>query len=226
MNSAIDIKFHAMIIELTLDYEYIGAHINEYIEAENLFDVFYFEDLEMIFKYVNMTPEIYNSIHKLANGKFDISKLFKKSSCTAKNLQDVISTLEIIKENMNVNLLNDSIIVLKNLNVFLSDPSILENSDERIRTGILGNIDEQERTRINEYLTLRANNKEKDLKIAQLTEMNNKTTEYLKIISEYDFYTDFDTVYNLFKELIEKDNTVILKIAINGGLTEHRGPGN
>ncbi|EAY09164.1 hypothetical protein TVAG_363790 [Trichomonas vaginalis G3] len=88
-----------------LNHEYIGSHIKDYIEADNLFSTFEVKDIESIMKFANLTPDEFNSLLAQSRSVISERKLYactRNANILISNLQDAISTLKSVQKYMNM----------------------------------------------------------------------------------------------------------------------------
>ncbi|EAX90945.1 hypothetical protein TVAG_002180 [Trichomonas vaginalis G3] len=82
---------------IVLNYEYIGSHIKDYIEADNLFSTFEVEDIKSIMKFPNLTPDDFNSLLVQSCSVISACELYtctRNANISINNIQDAISTLK------------------------------------------------------------------------------------------------------------------------------------
>ena len=64
---------------MNLNYEYIGAHISDYIDNETLFDIFDIGDIKTIMKYSKLTVDQYITLLKQSSSTINTKELY---TCT------------------------------------------------------------------------------------------------------------------------------------------------
>ena len=85
---------------MDLNFEYIGAHIDDYIKNENLFDTFEIDNIERIMKYSRLTTDQYNALLKHSHSTINSKKLYtctRKANVTIQNFKEAISILKSVK---------------------------------------------------------------------------------------------------------------------------------
>ena len=88
---------------ISLNFEYIGAHIDDYIRNENLFDTFDLEDIKTIMKYSKLTTTQFISLLKQSSPTISANKLYKctrNAKVTIQNIDEVFSILKSVKKYM------------------------------------------------------------------------------------------------------------------------------
>ncbi|EAX96440.1 hypothetical protein TVAG_284100 [Trichomonas vaginalis G3] len=106
------------------NFEYIGAHIKEYIEQGILFDTFEVEDIKAIMKYANLTPNDFDSLLQQSSIATTANKIYyctRQTNISIKNFQDAISTLNSIQKYMKMEILDNIIDTLNQTGRMLSD---------------------------------------------------------------------------------------------------------
>ncbi|EAX98029.1 hypothetical protein TVAG_275390 [Trichomonas vaginalis G3] len=92
---------------MDLNFEYIAAHIGDYIKNENFFDTFEIEDIKAIMKYSHLTADEYVSLLKQSHPTINASKLYtctRNVNVTIQNFEEVVSILKSVKKYMKFNI--------------------------------------------------------------------------------------------------------------------------
>ena len=100
-------------MEINLNFEYIGAHLIDYIENENFFDTFEIDDIRTIMKYSHLTADQFITLLKKAHSAINARKLYtctRKANVTIKNIEEAVSILKSVKKYMKFNILLVSLI--------------------------------------------------------------------------------------------------------------------
>ena len=91
---------------MDLNYEYIAAHISDYIENENFFDTIEIKDIEKIMKHSHLTVDQFNTLLKQSSSTISSRKLYtctRKAYVTIQNNEDILSILKSVKKCMKFN---------------------------------------------------------------------------------------------------------------------------
>ncbi|EAY22046.1 ankyrin repeat protein, putative [Trichomonas vaginalis G3] len=181
---------------ITLNFEYIGAHIDEYIRNENLFDTFDHEDIKTIMKYSKLTTTQFISLLKQSSPTINANKLYKctrNANVIIQNIDEVFSVLKSVKKYMKFNIF-DGII------------DFLEVNGNEVRKSAEGITKLQEQ---NQSIQIEQN---------QTQENINHSQYLLTKISSLKATNDFDSVYQFFEELSSQGNREIISKACEEGL--------
>lgn len=113
---------------ISLDFEYIAAHISDHIKEGNFFDLFEVEDIKKIMKTSKITSDDFVSLLKQSQPTINANELYnctRKAIVYVKNLQDVILVLQTVKTYMKIEIFNEMIDFLYN-----TEKEISENSEQ------------------------------------------------------------------------------------------------
>ncbi|EAY15739.1 ankyrin repeat protein, putative [Trichomonas vaginalis G3] len=181
---------------LTLDFKYIGAHIDDYIRNENLFDTFELEDIKKIMRYSKLTTTQFVSLLKQSSPTISANKLYKctrNANVTIQNIDDVFSVLKSVKEYLKFTIFDGIIDFLEVNNNETRNPiEEITKSQEQIQSFQI----EQNRTQDN----------------------INHSRDLLTKISSLKKSHNFDSVYQFFEELSSKGNREMISKACKEGL--------
>ena len=100
---------------MNLNYEYIAAHISDYIKSENFFDTFDIEDIKQIMKYSNLTSNQYITLLKQSSSAIKAKELYmctRNANVTIQNMEEIVSTLKSVKKYMKFNIFDGIIDIL------------------------------------------------------------------------------------------------------------------
>ncbi|EAY01499.1 hypothetical protein TVAG_107580 [Trichomonas vaginalis G3] len=161
---------------MNLDFEYIAAHISDYIKNENFFDTFEIGDIKTIMKYSQLTADQYVTLLKQSSSTIDAKALYvctRKTNVTIQNVEEIVSILNSLKKYMKFNIFDGIIDVLNQREKIISDFT----------------------TAINRFQNQ-----------SQTNENNNHSRDILTKIAELKNSNDFDSVYKFFDELSEQGN--------------------
>ena len=123
---------------ITQNFEYIAAHIEDYLEDGKLFHVFEPEDIKTILKLANLTSNNFIRLLEQSSTTFEASKLYEythDASVSINNFQDAISTLKSVRKYMDLRIFDGLIYFLDQKEkefVILENriQNLLENSRE------------------------------------------------------------------------------------------------
>ena len=172
--------------DINQNFEYIAAHISDYIANENLFDIFWIEDIKTIMKYSKLTSEQYITLLKQSRSTINAKELYictRKANVTIQNYEEVISILQSIKQYMKFNII-DSII------------DFLIHKDKEMRDS-----KEEIRKHQKELTSFQRQNKSNGSPNNQINENDSNSKEFLTKISEVKNLNDFESVYKFLDEL-------------------------
>ena len=122
---------------IVLNYEYIGSHIKDYIEADNLFSTFEVEDIESIMKFANLTPDEFNSLLAQSHSVISACELYactRNANVSINNLQDAVSTLKSVQKYMKMRVFEGIIVFLEQLQ---KDQSITAHKIEKLQADLI-----------------------------------------------------------------------------------------
>lgn len=86
-----------MYQELIQNFEYIGAHVEDYIDDNKLFATFEIEDIAKIMKFSNLSTNNFITILKQAHSITDANTLYsctRNANVMIQNFEEVISLLK------------------------------------------------------------------------------------------------------------------------------------
>ena len=109
---------------MNLNYEYITAHISDYIQNENFFDTFDIQDIKKIMNYSRMTADQYVTLLKQSSSALKAKELYmctRKSNVTVQNFEEIVSILKCIKKYMKFNTFDGIIDILSQKEKEISD---------------------------------------------------------------------------------------------------------
>ncbi|EAY15712.1 ankyrin repeat protein, putative [Trichomonas vaginalis G3] len=190
---------------LDLNFEYIAAHISDYIQNENFFDTFDISDIKTIMKYSCFTFDEYITLLKQSSPTLTAKELYistRKASVTIQNFEEVISILKSIKKYMKFNTFDGIIDFINENQKHLLD-STEETKKPQTETQTLQN---QIQNSANETTATRTN------------ESRNYPKEFLNKISSLKKSDDFDKVYKFFEDLSSKNSGEMTSKACEEGL--------
>ncbi|EAX66600.1 hypothetical protein TVAG_605800 [Trichomonas vaginalis G3] len=110
--------------KLIQNYEYIAAHIKDYIQEEKLFDIFELKDLKKILRLANFTSEDFITLLKQSESTLDENELYecaRNTKVSIRNYQEVISTLKSVRKYMKLTMLDGIIGFLDETDKIISD---------------------------------------------------------------------------------------------------------
>ena len=121
--------------DIIQNYEYIAAHISDYIKEGNFFDVFEVEDIKKILKNSNLTTNDFITLLKQSHHAIKTNKLYtcaRNANVSIQSFEDVILTLKSIKKYMKLGILNSIIDFLnqKSKEMFDSTEKIQKHQTE------------------------------------------------------------------------------------------------
>ena len=189
---------------IVLNYEYIGSHIKDYIEADNLFSTFEVEDIESIMKFANLTPDEFNSLLAQSHSVISARELYactRNANVSINNLQDAVSTLKSVQKYMKMRVFEGIIVFLEQLQ---KDQSITAHKIEKLQADLIRIQKEKENVE-KEMQTLHSQLKAK--------EGNDLPKEFLSKISELKNSEDFNQIYKFFEKISEKGNQKMMQKA-------------
>ncbi|EAY18542.1 hypothetical protein TVAG_462270 [Trichomonas vaginalis G3] len=119
---------------MDLNFEYIAAHISDYINNENFFDTFEIEDIKTIMKYSHLTADQYVSLLKQSHSTISAKKLSlctRVAKVTIKNFEEIVSILKSVKRYMKFSICDGIIDFLKQnekvINYSTNEPVIVQD---------------------------------------------------------------------------------------------------
>lgn len=172
---------------LIQNFEYTSSHIDEYLEQENLFNVFDEDDLKTILKSAKLTPNSYNSLLKQGNNAIGATKLYKCARNVIVNMndyQDAVSVLDLMKRYLKIQLLDNVIEIL--------------NQHDKHYQDLLNSVLQQNETNLQKISKLEQANerllKEIEEKEAEKSLTSNQEKKILSKINEFKASADFESI--------------------------------
>ncbi|EAY22946.1 hypothetical protein TVAG_076930 [Trichomonas vaginalis G3] len=190
---------------MNLNFEYIAAHISDYIQNENFFDTFDIEDIKTIMKYLRLTADQFITLLKQSSSTINARNLYfctQKANVTIQNFEDVVSILKSVKKYMKFNIF-DGII-----NVFIQKDKEMNDCTEEIK---------KLQAELKKFQN-QVQNATKETTDTQNNENHKVSKEFLTKISELKKSKDFDNVYKFFEELSSKGDRELISKACEEGL--------
>ncbi|EAX95947.1 death associated protein kinase, putative [Trichomonas vaginalis G3] len=198
---------------MSLDFEYIAAHISDYINNENLFNTFDIEAIKTIMKYSRLTADQYVTLLKQSSSTLKAKELYictRKANARIQNLEEVVSILNSVKRYMKFNIFDGIIDFLKQ-NVQVINNSTNKTEIFQDKTKAFQNENASENTT-------------KDTTIKATNEKYNHSQDILTKITELKESNDFETVYKFLDELSSKGNHDMISKSIEAGLWQKIAP--
>ncbi|EAY09555.1 ankyrin repeat protein, putative [Trichomonas vaginalis G3] len=192
---------------MNMNYEYIAAHISDYIKNENFFNTFDIEDIKKIMKYSNLTTIQYITLLKQSSKTISAKNSFictRNANVTIQNKEEVVSILKSVKKYMKFKIM-DGII-----NILDQKEKESHDSTEQIQK-------HQEKLK---EIQNQIQNAAKETNVNQTNESSNHSREILTKIAELKKSYDIKSVYKLFEELSTKRNQEMIQKACEEGLWE------
>ncbi|EAX89079.1 hypothetical protein TVAG_261240 [Trichomonas vaginalis G3] len=190
---------------MNLNFEYIAAHISDYIQNENFFDTFEIGDIKTIMKYSRLTVDEYVSLLKQSSSTTNATKLYictRKANVTIQNLEEVVSILKFVKKYMKFNIF-DGIIDIINQN----DKDLRDSTEEinKLRTEL-------------KKLQNQIHNTAKETTVSRVNGDYNNSKDFLTKISELKETSDIYSVYNFLEDISVKGNREMITKACEEGI--------
>lgn len=113
-----------MYQELIQNFEYIGAHVEDYIDDNKLFATFEIEDIAKIMKFSNLSTNNFITILKQAHSITDANTLYsctRNANVMIQNFEEVISLLKSVSEFMKLRIFDGVIDFLIQTGKYVSD---------------------------------------------------------------------------------------------------------
>ncbi|EAY05496.1 hypothetical protein TVAG_080880 [Trichomonas vaginalis G3] len=97
-----------MSVELTHNYEYIAAHIKDYIEDNKFFDTFAKEDICRIMKNANLTPKDFTLLNQSTSAikPYELYVCIRNAKVSIKNSKEAILFLKSMQKFLNLQVLD------------------------------------------------------------------------------------------------------------------------
>ncbi|EAY07708.1 hypothetical protein TVAG_117890 [Trichomonas vaginalis G3] len=190
---------------MNLNFEYIAAHISDYIQNENFFDTFDIRDIKTIMKYSHLTVDEYITLLKQSSPTLTAKELYistRKANVTIQNFEEVVSILKFVKKYMKFNIFDGMIDFIKE-----NDKRLLDSTEEikKLQTEI-------------QTLQNQIQNAAKETTATRINEYHSFSREFLTKISSLKESDDFDSVYKFFEELSSEGNREMILKACEEGL--------
>ncbi|EAY09307.1 hypothetical protein TVAG_394790 [Trichomonas vaginalis G3] len=185
---------------MNLNLEYIAAHISDYIQNENFFDIFDIRDIKTIMKFSRLTVDEYVTLLKQSSSTLNAKELYistRKANITIQNFEEVVSILTFVKKYMKFNIFDGMIDFIKE-----NDKHMLDSTEEI----------KKPQTEI-KTLQNQLQNAAKETTVTLTNESHDCSREYLTKISSLKETKDFDKVYKFFEELSSKGNQEMISKA-------------
>ena len=83
---------------MDLNFEFIAAHISDYINNENFFDTFDMRDIKIIMKNSHLTADQYVTLLKQSSSTLNSKELYictRKANIRVQNLEEIVSILNL-----------------------------------------------------------------------------------------------------------------------------------
>ena len=103
---------------VNLDFEYLGAHLNDYIQEGNFFDVFEVDDIERIMEYSKLTTNDFVTLLKQSESIINANELYqctRNANISICNAQDAILILQTVRKYMNLRIFDGIIDILNRM---------------------------------------------------------------------------------------------------------------
>ncbi|EAY10449.1 hypothetical protein TVAG_271400 [Trichomonas vaginalis G3] len=165
--------------KLIQNYEYIAAHIKDYIQEEKLFDVFELEGLKKILSLANFTSEDFITLLKQSESTLDENELYecaRNTKVSIRNYQEVISTLKSVRKYMKLTILDGIIGFLDETDKIISESTV---KIQKLQAE-LNSIQKAKQKSDNEIQFLKSELKEKETIMSQINEENSTDSNLLK----------------------------------------------
>ncbi|EAX93938.1 hypothetical protein TVAG_307170 [Trichomonas vaginalis G3] len=196
---------------MDLNFEYIAAHISDYINNENFFDTFDIEDIKTIMKHSRLTADQYVCLLKQSSSTINARKLYTctlNANVTIKNFEEIVSILKSIKKYMKFSIFDGIIDFLKH-NEKVINPSTYDAEIFQDKSKSYQNENK---------------NSNKDKIINVTNENNDHSRDILTKITELKKSNDFQTVYKFLDELSSYGNHEMISKSIEAGLWQKITP--
>ncbi|EAY22794.1 ankyrin repeat protein, putative [Trichomonas vaginalis G3] len=190
---------------MNLNFEYIAAHISDYIKNENFFDTFEIEDIKTIMKYSQLTADQYITLLKQSSSTLKANKLYfctRNANVTIQNFDEVVSILKSVTKYMKFHIFNGII-------------DFINQKDKELRDST------EEITKLQTELKTLQNqiqNAAKETTVTPINKTHNFSREFLTKLSSLKATNDFDSVYQFFEELSSQGNREMISKACEEGL--------
>ncbi|EAY17772.1 hypothetical protein TVAG_016020 [Trichomonas vaginalis G3] len=196
---------------MNLNFEYIAAHISDYIKNENFFDTFDMEAIKTIIKNSHLTVDQYNTLLKQSSPTINAKELYictRKANVTIQNLEEVVSILKSLKKYMKFNVFDGIVDVLNHTEKDISDfTREIKNLQDKLKAF-------QNQTQ----------NTAKETTSNQTNENCNHSRVILAKIAELKQSNDFETVYKFLDELSSQGNHAMISKSCDEGLWRKIAP--
>ncbi|EAX92086.1 hypothetical protein TVAG_273990 [Trichomonas vaginalis G3] len=100
---------------IQLNFEYIGSHLEDYIDDNKLFTTFEIDDINQIMSFANLSTNDFINILKQAHSTVNANKLYfstRNANIITRNLGEVITLLKSVREFMKLKILDGAIDLL------------------------------------------------------------------------------------------------------------------
>ncbi|EAX84802.1 ankyrin repeat protein, putative [Trichomonas vaginalis G3] len=190
---------------MDLNFEYIAAHISDYINNENFFDTFDMRDIKIIMKNSHLTADQYVTLLKQSSSTLNSKELYictRKANVRVQNLEEIVSILNSVKRYMKFNIFDGITDFLKQ-----NEKVINDSTNERETFQDKSKAFQKE----NENAT-------KDTTVNVTNENYNHSRDILTKITELKNSSDFETVYKFLDELSSTGNHEMISKSVEEGL--------
>ncbi|EAY23522.1 hypothetical protein TVAG_071860 [Trichomonas vaginalis G3] len=237
-----------MSVDLYPDYEYIAAHINDYIEDGVIIDIFSEEDFKFYFNSAKLTPTNFIELLRQISSHFTKKDLnYSIPTFSISNSDEAISILEAVKKHMCLRFHDEIIDFIAKSSLEISDlkkkNSELENSIDKLQMDLKTIINQKKdceremikhkmkvvefeinlRRSANENIGSMSNTMLHRSNSMPMNENNKKLVEMieqenLSKIVQLKKSNDFESIYLFFDKLSEQNNKKMLLVACKKGL--------
>ena len=91
------------------NYEYIAAHIKDYIDADKLFSTFETNDIKKIMKFTTLTTNDFITVIKQSRSSIKANELYictRNANISVQNFEDIVSILKSLQKYMKLRILD------------------------------------------------------------------------------------------------------------------------
>ena len=202
---------------LIQDFEYIAAHIKDYIDDDKLFTTFEIEDIEKIMKFANLTTNDFITLLKQSQSVIKSNKLYigiRNANVSIQNYEEVVNLLKYSKKYLKLTFLDGVIDFLIQMAKTQSDyAKKIKSLQAELKT--IQNQKQKSEKEIEPLKQQRISGMRKFLE--QMRSLNDEEN-ILSKISELKSSNDFESIYNFFEELSSQGNQKMISKACEEGL--------
>ncbi|EAY21964.1 hypothetical protein TVAG_250240 [Trichomonas vaginalis G3] len=191
------------------NFEYIGAHIKDYIKDNTPFNTFEIEDIKRIMKYSSFSCEDFNTLLEESHSHVSSNRLYRctrNANISIKNIDEAISTLKTVQKYMKLGLLRSIIDIFYQIQ---NDQSESTNKISKHQTK-LNQIQNEK-----ENLSKEVESLQSEIKILKVNDLPN---EFISKISKLKNSEEFYEIYNFFVEISENGSQQMMSKAFEEGL--------